>query len=63
MVSSAKSELFIALDESVVVGCLEIHKVPRLRKAKYYGEIESLFVQESLRGSGVAKDFMKIAIR
>jgi ribosomal protein S18 acetylase RimI-like enzyme len=62
IINSNTSKLFIATDEEKVVGFLEIHAVPRLRKANYYAEIESLFVKEAYRGAGVAAKLMETAI-
>ena len=61
IVSSNRSKLFIALNQDQIVGYLEIHQVPRLRKAKYYGEIEGMFVKEAYRGTGIATQLMKAA--
>jgi GNAT superfamily N-acetyltransferase len=62
IVSSNVSKLFIATDDEAVFGFLEIHVVPRLRKANYYAEIESMFVSEAHRGTGVAARLMEAAI-
>ena len=62
IVHSSQSVIFIALNDKEIIGYLEVHKVIRLRKANYYGEIESMFVKESYRGQGVAVELMKAAI-
>lgn len=62
IIKSKRSELFVALEDDKAVGFLEVHMVPRLRKANYYGEIESMFVTEEYRGSGAAKALMEAAI-
>lgn len=62
IVDSENSKLFIATEGENVVGFLEIHAVPRLRKANYYVEIESMFVSEAQRGTGIAAELMKAAI-
>lgn len=61
LIDSDSTRIFIAIDNDEGVGILEMHKVPRLRKANYYGEIESMFVKESYRGKGVAQKLMNMA--
>ncbi|OGK66634.1 hypothetical protein A2313_04995 [Candidatus Roizmanbacteria bacterium RIFOXYB2_FULL_41_10] len=61
IVSSNRSKLFIAFNQDQVVGYLEIHQVPRLRKAKYYGEIEGMFVKKAYQGTGIATQLMEAA--
>ena len=61
MIKHGKSRIFLALDNDEVVGFLEMHKVPRFRRAKYYGEIEGMFVREKYYGMGVANSLMKLA--
>lgn len=62
IVHSDQSKIFVAILDQKFVGFLEIHQVPRLRKANYYAEIESMYVREANRGSGVASDLMQFAI-
>ncbi len=62
IINSDNSKIFIALVDEELVGFLEIHAVPRLRKAKRYAEIESMFVKEASRGTGIASDLMQAAI-
>ncbi|MCA9382834.1 GNAT family N-acetyltransferase [Candidatus Dojkabacteria bacterium] len=54
--------IFLAIDEGKAAAIVEIHKVPRIRKARYYGEIELMFVDEEYRGSGIAKEIMNKAL-
>jgi len=62
IIRAGLSVIFIALENDEAIGFLELHKVPRLRKANYYGEIEGMFVRETYRGQGVAKDLMQQAL-
>ena len=43
--------VFVAAVDKNIVGFLEIHAVPRLRRANYYAEIESMFVGAGYRGT------------
>lgn len=63
MINYGRSKVFIAVEGNEAVGFLEIHKVPRFRKSKYYGEIESMFVREPYHGKGVAQELMKMAFK
>lgn len=58
-----KTKVFIAVEDYEAIGFLEIHKVPRLRKSKYYGEIEGMFVREKFYGKNVASSLMKLAFK
>lgn len=62
ILKSSLSVIFIAVENNEAIGFLELHKVPRLRKANYYGEIEGMFVREEYRGEGVAKGLMQQAL-
>jgi PhnO protein len=62
IIKTGLSVIFIAIDHEEAVGFLELHKVPRLRKANYYGEIEGMFVREEFRGQGIAKLLMQQAL-
>jgi GNAT superfamily N-acetyltransferase len=57
------SKVFVAIKNDESIGFLEIHKVPRLRRSKYYGEIEGMFVREEYYGKEVAKGLMKLAFK
>lgn len=61
MLALGRSKIFIAIENEEAIGFLEIHKVPRFRKAKYYGEIEGLFVRSDYQGKGIAKELMRLA--
>jgi GNAT superfamily N-acetyltransferase len=61
MFDLGRSKIFIAIEDNEAIGFLEIHKVPRFRTSKYYGEIEGMFVMEEYYGKGVAKELMKLA--
>lgn len=63
LVTSPKSKIVIAEDKKKLIGILEIHKVPRLRKANYYAEIELMFVTKAYHGKGVAQLLMRQAIK
>lgn len=63
IVNSNQSALFFAEEDNNIAGFIEIHKVPRLRKAKYYAEIELMFVKEEYRGTDVAQKLMKAVIK
>lgn len=58
-----ETKVFIAVEGNEAVGYLEVHKVPRLRKSKYYGEIEGMFVREQYYGKNVASSLMKLAFK
>lgn len=62
ILAAGSSVIFIAVDNNEAIGFLELHKVPRLRKAYYYGEIEGMFVREEYRGQGAAKLLMQQAL-
>lgn len=61
MINLNKSNIFIALENKEVIGFLEIHKVPRFRRSKYYGEIEGMYVEKNYYGKGIAQSLMQLA--
>jgi len=63
MISLGRSKIFLAVENKEAVGFLEIHKVPRFRKSKYYGEIEGIFIREKYYGGGVAQKLMRLAFK
>jgi len=63
MINFGRSKIFIAVENGEAVGFVEIHKVPRFRKAKYYGEIESMFVRNEYYGKGIAQKLMKLVFK
>jgi len=61
MINFGKSKIFIAIENNEAIGFLEIHKVPRFRKSKYYGEIEGVYIRDQYYGKGIAQSLMKLA--
>lgn len=61
VLASNNSRLFVADNQESIIGLMEIHKVPRIKKGSSYGELELLFVSENYHGKGVAKELMQAA--
>lgn len=63
MINLGRSKIFIAIENSEAIGFLEIHKVPRFRRSKYYGEIEGIYVRNQYYGKGIAQSLMRLAFK
>jgi len=62
IMNSKNIYIFVAEEKNKLIGFIEVQKISKLRKAKYNGVIERLFVKEIYRRKGIASKLMKAVI-
>ena len=62
VIENKTSAIFIATFNNEPTGILTIHKIPRIRRADYYAEIEEMFVKPAFQGKNAANDLLAASI-